>query len=139
VPQIVAPFVATPHFLLGAAYDIALGGSDGVGMTCATVFDPSCGAAGVAAWEAYRDATLNRTAAYFSPSSPSANGGFLDSCVPHCQSIYLNSSWHAHIAVGGVSPAESFNAWLAGGPSAPGARTRDEAPYPSNPTCVGEI
>jgi hypothetical protein len=139
VPQYVAPFVATPHFLLGEAYDIALGGSDGAGIDCATVFDPNCSAAGIAAWEAYRNETLKNTAAYFTPSRPSANGGFLASCVPHCSSIYLNSSWHAHISVGGITPAEAFSSWLTGGALAPGARVRDEEPYPSNPMCVGEI
>ena len=138
VPQHSAPFVQTPHFLLGAAYDIALGGSDGANMSCATVFDEACGAAGRAAWAAYRNATIaNTDAGYFSPPSP--HGAFLDACVPHCQSVYLNRSWHGKIYSGGVSPAEAFNAWLTGGPLAPGARVRDDQEYPINPTCVGEI
>ena len=86
-------------------------------------------------WERYRNTTLaNLAAAIASPR----DGVFVDACAPHCQSLANGhgETWTG-VEIGGVSPADAFAAWLAGGAGAPGAKLVDRAPYPSNPSCVG--
>ena len=128
------PYITTPTFILAAEYDEGLAGGD-IGVKCHPVFSPSCSALDKVTWERYRNATIVSLA----PALVSSiHGLFLDACAPHCQSLSNGHSetWTG-VSINGVSPANAFEAWLQSGATAPGAKLVDNAPYPSNPTCVG--
>ena len=133
-PQYVYPYIQTPVFVLAAGYDEGLAGGD-IGVKCKPAFSPSCTPVDKAYWEYYRANTSAHLQAAFDSTR---DGLFLDACCPHCQSL---TNGHANtwtgVTIGGVSPADGFDAWLTGGAAAAGAKSRDAQPYPSNPSCVG--
>ena len=104
-------------------------------MGCHPYWNPKCSPTDKHWWDLYR----NDTIANLQPVVDSDRDGiFLDACCQHCQS---NDNGHPRtwttVAIGGVTPADSFEAWMSGGASAQGAKLVDAGPYGTNPTCVG--
>ena len=134
--QYAAPYIATPVFALNSRFDSCQ--LNGCELDLPTVSKgwPNMAPSDQAAAESYAAAFM----AAFAPfAAKPLNGGFIVSCLLHCQAgtANYNSTLVANTAGGTkISPGAAVHAWYSGATPAGGSLWIDAAPLPpSNPTC----